>query len=101
MPLAVIGTLLVGATARLFVWPSTDDPRRADAVVVLVDRARRMLRWEPQVPLQEGVRRQVTHQLQAFADEHADARTVEPAAAGQNVMATSFDSGVPPGWDTR
>jgi uncharacterized SAM-binding protein YcdF (DUF218 family) len=35
MPLAVIGTLLVGATARLFVWPSTDDPRRADAVVVL------------------------------------------------------------------
>ena len=60
-----------------------------------------MLRWEPQVPLQEGVRRQVTHQLRAFADEHADARTVEPAAAGQNVMATSFDSGVPPGWDTR
>jgi uncharacterized SAM-binding protein YcdF (DUF218 family) len=35
MPLAVIGTLLVAATARLFVWPSTDDPRRADAVVVL------------------------------------------------------------------
>jgi uncharacterized SAM-binding protein YcdF (DUF218 family) len=35
MPLAVIGTLLVSATARLFVWPSTDDPRRADAVVVL------------------------------------------------------------------
>jgi uncharacterized SAM-binding protein YcdF (DUF218 family) len=35
MPLAVIGTVLLGATARLFVWPSTDDPRRADAVVVL------------------------------------------------------------------
>jgi uncharacterized SAM-binding protein YcdF (DUF218 family) len=35
MPLAVVGTLLLGATARLFVWPSTDDPRRADAVVVL------------------------------------------------------------------
>ena len=35
MPLAVIGTLLLGATARLFVWPATDDPRRADAVVVL------------------------------------------------------------------
>ena len=35
MPLVVVGTLLLGATARLFVWPSTDDPRRADAVVVL------------------------------------------------------------------
>jgi uncharacterized SAM-binding protein YcdF (DUF218 family) len=35
MPLAVLGTLLLGATARLFVWPVTDDPGRADAVVVL------------------------------------------------------------------
>ena len=35
MPVVVIGTLLLGVTARLFVWPSTNDPRRADAVVVL------------------------------------------------------------------
>lgn len=35
MPLAVMGTLFLGATARLFVWPSTNDARRADAVVVL------------------------------------------------------------------
>jgi uncharacterized SAM-binding protein YcdF (DUF218 family) len=35
IPLVVVGALLLGATARLFIWPSTDDPRRADAVVVL------------------------------------------------------------------
>jgi UDP-glucuronate 4-epimerase len=30
-----------------------------------IDRARRVLHWEPEVPLQDGVRRQVTHQLRA------------------------------------
>jgi uncharacterized SAM-binding protein YcdF (DUF218 family) len=35
MPLAVMGTLFLGVTARLFVWPSTNHVDRADAVVVL------------------------------------------------------------------
>jgi uncharacterized SAM-binding protein YcdF (DUF218 family) len=35
VPVAVTGTLLLGATARLFVWPSTNDAHRADVVVVL------------------------------------------------------------------
>lgn len=35
MPIAVVGTLFLGATARLFVSPATNDARRADAVVVL------------------------------------------------------------------
>jgi uncharacterized SAM-binding protein YcdF (DUF218 family) len=35
MPLAVTGTLFLAATARLFVWPSTNHADRADAVVVL------------------------------------------------------------------
>ena len=35
MPVAVAGTLFLGATARLFVWPSTNDAHRVDAVVVL------------------------------------------------------------------
>jgi uncharacterized SAM-binding protein YcdF (DUF218 family) len=30
-----MGTLLLGVTARLFIWPSTTDVDRADAVVVL------------------------------------------------------------------
>jgi uncharacterized SAM-binding protein YcdF (DUF218 family) len=33
--LAVVGAVLLGATARLFVWPPTDAVGRADAVVVL------------------------------------------------------------------
>jgi UDP-glucuronate 4-epimerase len=28
-----------------------------------IDRARQMLRWEPAVPLEEGIKRQVVHQL--------------------------------------
>jgi nucleoside-diphosphate-sugar epimerase len=28
-----------------------------------IDRARRLLRWEPEMPLAEGVKRQVVHQL--------------------------------------
>jgi uncharacterized SAM-binding protein YcdF (DUF218 family) len=35
MPAVITGTLVLAATARLFVWPSTNDARRADAVVVL------------------------------------------------------------------
>jgi uncharacterized SAM-binding protein YcdF (DUF218 family) len=35
IPVVVTGALFVGVTARLFVWPSTNDARRADAVVVL------------------------------------------------------------------
>lgn len=35
MPLAVTGTLFLAATARLFVWPSTNHAGPADAVVVL------------------------------------------------------------------
>jgi UDP-glucuronate 4-epimerase len=41
-----------------------------------IDRARRVLHWEPRVPLQEGVRRQVTHQLRA--DSVAAAVTSPP-----------------------
>lgn len=33
--MVVTGTLFLAATARLFVWPSTNDVHRADAVVVL------------------------------------------------------------------
>jgi UDP-glucuronate 4-epimerase len=33
-----------------------------------IDRARRMLRWEPEVPLAEGIKRQVAHQLGADDD---------------------------------
>lgn len=50
MPAVVTGTLLLAATARLFVWPSTNDAGRADAVVVLdggsgerLDRARALM----------------------------------------------------------
>jgi uncharacterized SAM-binding protein YcdF (DUF218 family) len=35
IPVAVTGTLFLGATARLFVWPTTNDAHGADAVVVL------------------------------------------------------------------
>jgi uncharacterized SAM-binding protein YcdF (DUF218 family) len=35
VPAAIMATLFLGATARLFVWPATNDARRADAVVVL------------------------------------------------------------------
>jgi len=35
MPVVVTGTLFLGATARLFVWPWTNDAHRADAVIVL------------------------------------------------------------------
>jgi uncharacterized SAM-binding protein YcdF (DUF218 family) len=50
MPAVVTGTLFLAATARLFVWPSTNDAGRADAVVVLdggsgerLDRARALM----------------------------------------------------------
>jgi UDP-glucuronate 4-epimerase len=36
-----------------------------------IDRARRWLQWEPEVPLADGVKRQVVHQL-AASDDHAD-----------------------------
>jgi uncharacterized SAM-binding protein YcdF (DUF218 family) len=35
MPVVVAGALFLAATARFFVWPSTNDADRADAVVVL------------------------------------------------------------------
>lgn len=35
IPVVVTGTLFLAATARFFVWPSTSDADRADAVVVL------------------------------------------------------------------
>jgi uncharacterized SAM-binding protein YcdF (DUF218 family) len=35
VPVLVAGTLFLAATARFFVWPSTSDVDRADAVVVL------------------------------------------------------------------
>lgn len=35
IPTLITATLFLGATARLFVWPTTNDAGRADAVVVL------------------------------------------------------------------
>jgi uncharacterized SAM-binding protein YcdF (DUF218 family) len=35
IPILVVATLFLAATARLFLWPTTNDVRRADAVVVL------------------------------------------------------------------
>jgi uncharacterized SAM-binding protein YcdF (DUF218 family) len=50
IPVVVTGTLFLAATARLLIWPPTNDAGRADAVVVLdggsgerLDRARELM----------------------------------------------------------
>jgi UDP-glucuronate 4-epimerase len=44
-------------------------------------RARRLLRWEPEVPLHEGIQRQVTHQLRGVPEYFVRGGARDPAAA--------------------
>jgi nucleoside-diphosphate-sugar epimerase len=43
--------------------PMPEQPGDVRATGGTIDRARRLLRWEPEMPLAEGVKRQVVHQL--------------------------------------
>jgi UDP-glucuronate 4-epimerase len=59
----VLGLVSESVGRELTVHREAEQPGDVRITGGAIDRARRVLRWEPAVPLEEGIKRQVVHQL--------------------------------------